>query len=402
MKKLVIALAATASCAPVVAQSISGNQFNPAISLIINGGFADYSDGAELEIAGFPLVGEAGQPEEGFGLFEAELTMSSNIDDAFYGNLNLGIHQEEGETEVDIEEAWIQTLTLPNGFTAKAGKFRSELGYLNPQHPHSYDFVDAPLLYSAMVGGAFADTGVQATWLAPTDNYLEFGLEYTRGDAYPAGGSGKDGKGSIIAFAKTGGDINDSQAWQFSVAHMTADEVEAELSGHAHGGAAAAHDYEFKGESSLSNVSFVWKWAPNGNAKERSAKIQAEYMTRSLKGELLEADASQGDIDADQDGYYIQGVYKFAPKWRAGLRYDNLSSDITTTVADAELEEAGFADEGHKPSRITAMLDFSHSEFSRIRFQIAKDEARHEEEGDNRAIYVQYIHSLGAHGAHRF
>ena len=83
MKKLVIALAATASCAPVLAQSISGNQFNPAISLIINGGFADYSDGAELEIAGFPLVGEAGQPEEGFGLFEAELTMSSNIDDAF-------------------------------------------------------------------------------------------------------------------------------------------------------------------------------------------------------------------------------------------------------------------------------------------------------------------------------
>jgi hypothetical protein len=406
VKKLVIVLAATASCAPLwssaSAKTVSGNQFNPALSLIINGGFADYSDGAKLEIAGFPLVGEAGQPKEGFGLFEAELNISSNIDSSFYGNLNLGIHQEEGETEVDIEEAWIQTLNLPYGLTGKAGKFRSELGYLNPQHPHSYDFVDAPLLYSAMVGGSFADTGVQVTWLAPTDFYLEFGLEWTRGDSFPAGDSGNDGKGANILFAKTGGDINDSQAWQLSASRMKADEVKAKLGGHAHGGGAAAHAFEFKGESSLSNVSLVWKWAPKGNAKERAATVQAEYMSRSLKGELLEAGANEGNIDADQDGYYIQGIYKFAPKWRAGLRYDNLSSDIATNVADAELKEAGFADEGHKPSRIAAMLDYSNSEFSRIRFQVAQDKARHADEGDNRAIFVQYIHSLGAHGAHRF
>jgi hypothetical protein len=406
VKKLVIVLAATACCAPVWAQSVSGNQFNPAISLIINGGFADYSEGSELEIAGFPVVGEAGQPEEGFGLFEAELTMSSNIDDSFYGNLNLGIHQDGGETEVDIEEAWIQTLALPYGLTAKAGKFRSELGYLNPQHPHSYDFADAPLLYSAMVGGAYADTGVQTTWLAPLDNYLEFGLEYTRGDAYPAGGSGNDGKGSVIAFAKTGGDINDSQAWQLSIARMEADEVSAELTGHAHGDEEEA-DNEFEGESSLSNVSFVWKWAPKGNNKERSATVQAEYMTRKLEGEIShvsDTENVQGTLDSDQSGFYIQGVYKFAPKWRAGLRYSSLTSDNLSDNDDA-LEETGFADEGNKPSRTTVMLDYSNSEFSRIRFQFSKeDETRHADEGeiDNRAIYVQYIHSLGAHGAHRF
>lgn len=406
MKHLVIVLAATASCAPLWAQTVSGNQFNPALSLIINGGFADYSDGSELEIAGFPLVGEAGQPDEGFGLFEAELNISSNVDDAFYGNLNLGIHQDDGETEVDIEEAWFQTLSLPYGLTAKAGKFRSELGYLNPQHPHSYDFVDAPLLYSAMVGGAFADTGAQLTWLAPTDKYLELGVEYTRGDSFPSGGSGNDGKGAIIAFAKTGGDIGNSQAWQMSVSHLRSSEVEAELSGHAHGGEEEV-DNEFVGESTLSNLSLVWKWSPRGNSKSKAVTVQGEYMSRSLDGGVTHDDdgdgiaEQEGSLSSKQNGFYLQSIYKFAPQWRAGLRYSRLTSDNSGSN-DIALEEVGFADEGNSPKRLTAMFDYSHSEFSRLRFQVAHDQARHADEGNNRVVFLQYIHSLGAHGAHRF
>jgi hypothetical protein len=46
------------------------------------------------------------------------------------------------------------------------------------------------------------------------------------------------------------------------------------------------------------------------------------------------------------------------------------------------------------------MIDFSPSEFSRFRLQFARDEARFNE-ADNQ-VFLQYIMSLGAHGAHKF
>jgi hypothetical protein len=45
------------------------------------------------------------------------------------------------------------------------------------------------------------------------------------------------------------------------------------------------------------------------------------------------------------------------------------------------------------------MLDYSHTEFSRFRVQYNRDESY--AVADNQ-WYLQYIMSLGAHGAHRF
>jgi hypothetical protein len=46
------------------------------------------------------------------------------------------------------------------------------------------------------------------------------------------------------------------------------------------------------------------------------------------------------------------------------------------------------------------MIDYSPSEFSRFRVQLAQDKSM---QGitDNQLV-LQYVHSLGAHGAHRF
>jgi hypothetical protein len=91
------------------------------------------------------------------------------------------------------------------------------------------------------------------------------------------------------------------------------------------------------------------------------------------------------------------------PRWRVGLRYEELHSgntDIglvdsgTLTAADFPLLAE------NDPKRTTAMIDFSPSEFSRFRLQFARDEARFNEP-DNQ-IFLQYIMSLGAHGAHKF
>ena len=46
------------------------------------------------------------------------------------------------EDEVEVEEAFFRTLALPEGFTAKGGRFFSGFGYLNEVHSHAWDFVD--------------------------------------------------------------------------------------------------------------------------------------------------------------------------------------------------------------------------------------------------------------------
>ncbi|HEY9051415.1 MAG TPA: hypothetical protein VIQ03_07720, partial [Gammaproteobacteria bacterium] len=175
------------------------NSFNPQISLILDGKYSDYSlDSEAYIIPGFQLGGEAGLSTEGFAIGHSELTMSSNIDHHFYGEATVAIAEHEGETEVEMEEAFIQTLGLSNGFTFKFGRFLSAFGYLNVHHQHAWDFADAPLVYSAFLGNYLADDGIQINYLAPTDLFMEFTVELLSGNAFPAGGNETGGIGASM------------------------------------------------------------------------------------------------------------------------------------------------------------------------------------------------------------
>jgi hypothetical protein len=54
----------------------------------------------------------------------------------------------------------------------------------------------------------------------------------------------------------------------------------------------------------------------------------------------------------------------------------------------------------NSPDRVTLMLDWSPSEFSRLRVQYALDDARLEQR--DRQFLIQYLYGIGAHGAHKF
>jgi hypothetical protein len=146
-------------------------------------------------------------------------------------------------------------------------------------------------------------------------------------------------------------------------------------------------------------VDGVWKWAPGGNAQRTNLTVQGEYMRRVESGSLRYdiGNAVQTDrFDATQSGWYAQAVYQFAPAWRAGLRYDRLDvGDV-----DAASNSPNLFVPDRSPTRTTLMLDWSPSEFSRVRLQFANDRARYGIT-DNQFI-VQYQMSLGTHGAHGF
>ena len=63
--------------------------------------------------------------------------------------------------EVEIEEAFVDTLALPAGTGLRFGRFYSDIGYLNRVHSHAWDFRDQPLVYRAMLGSQYTDDGVQ-------------------------------------------------------------------------------------------------------------------------------------------------------------------------------------------------------------------------------------------------
>ncbi|MEW8551386.1 MAG: hypothetical protein AB2533_13115, partial [Candidatus Thiodiazotropha endolucinida] len=241
----------------------------------------------------------------------------------------------------------------------------------------------------------------QVSWVAPTDIYLQLGGELLRGERFPAGGASNDGKGAGTLFAKIGGDIGESHAWQLGLSHWRA-EVEDRTSGGHHHEGEAEEVPTYSGDSDVTGIDFVWKWAPLGNASQRNFKLQGEYFIRDEDGDVIMDDGSESPesttYDGEQEGWYLQGIYQFMPRWRVGLRYDRLESDNKGSDEEV-LAEAGLDNEGHKPERITLMGDYSHSEFSRLRLQYARDDSY--EDSDD-IVMLQFVMSLGPHGAHRF
>ena len=404
-----IAELGTASAAPApgpaeiaapepAAAGASPSLFNPAISLILGGHYADTSEDPETwRIAGFmPSGGEVGPGEQSFNLGESELILSANVDPYFSATLTAAI---TGEDEIEVEEAFVQTLALPAGFTARAGRFFSGFGYVNEQHAHAWDFVDQPLVYQALFGNQRGQDGLQVKWLAPADLFIELGAETGNGDSFPGTRESGDGLNGMTLFAHLGGDFGDSTSWRLGASWIDIDAADRRFDD---GGLSA-----FAGDSETWGVDAVLKWQPVGSTRRQQLKLQGEYFERKESGELVfdvEASELSDSFRSRQSGWYVQGVYQFLPRWRAGLRYDALDSGTPRIglVESGTLPPEAFpALLPASPERTSLMLDWNPSEFSRLRVQYAWDEARDDGERDGQ-LFLQYLHGIGAHGAHKY
>jgi hypothetical protein len=361
------------SAAPESAAS-NGNAFNPAILLVLNASYQSHSlDPANYWRAGFAPVEGAGPETRGLSLGESELSFASNIDDKFYGQMTLAF----GDGEVEVEEAYIDTTALPNGLSLRAGRFFSNIGYLNSHHAHTDNFFDRPLAYQSLLANQYGDDGVQLRWVAPTDLFLEVGAEIFAGNGFPAGGGNGNGVGTKTAFAHIGGDVGSNNAWLAGVSVLDAD--------------TSGNDEGFSGNSRLYIADATWKWAPQGNFKDGGFTLRGEYMLDKRDG--LFTDPADPNITAlwngERQGAYVEGIYRFSRFWESGYRYDRLWADGSGPYAS-----------DYDPSRHSVMVTWRNSEFSLFRLQFSQDKPN-DTDTDN-AIYLQYQTSLGAHGAHKF
>ena len=396
---------------PAAPAASSANSFNPEVSLILQGQYRKMKDVEHRQISGFwpgtthDHGDDHGAGERGFSIDHTELVLEASIDPFWRGKAVLAM----ADREVETEEAWFQSLGLGYGLGLKGGRMRSGIGYLNEQHAHAWDFSDAPLMYTAMFGehASYAADGVQLKWVAPTPFFLEFGSEVGRGANFPGTDRNGNGIGDGTFFVHVGDDVGSSHSWRAGLSYLQT-KAKNRSSGDGFFTASDGADAVgiFDGKSKTMIADFVWKWAPDGNSKYRSFKLQGEYFQRREKGALdCQDDAGAAcnggsgvvsDYRTRQSGGYLQGVYQFSSNWRAGLRYDRLDSGSRHFGAnDANIVNSSFT-----PKRLTVMADYSWSEFSRMRLQFAQDKSM-QGVTDNQ-VWLQYIMSLGAHGAHRF
>jgi hypothetical protein len=388
MKKLYITSVISLLLAPSIVMA-AGNEYNPQISLVLDGRYSGYSQNnavTNYKLPGFQLGEGAGLDPAGFAIGESEMSLYSNIDQDFFGVATVSFANDGSSS---IEQAFAETQAIGNGVSLKFGRFLSSFGYLNSHHAHTWDFTDAPLMYRALFGDTLKDDGVQVSYIFPTDLLMQLTAEALSGNAYPGGGNTNGGIGASTLKFTVGGDAGISNSWEVGVTHWEDGSINNRTDVNAN---------TFSGSSKINALHMVYKWAPNGNKLERNFHFQSEIFKRTEDGNVTDiASSNSSTYNGDQAGWYAQAVYQFMFGWSTGVRLDHLSASNSGND-NTVLNDIGLIS-GHDPKRSSAMLQWKPSEFSRIRLQLSHDQST--SVSDNQ-MFVQYTFALGSHPAHQF
>lgn len=346
--------------------------------------------GAVLDATHTSRALELGARDQGLQLGHSDLTARGPLGAHLHAQATAVLATHDGKLEKALEEAWVETRTLPLGLTARAGRFASQIGYLNPQHPHADDFVERPLLYRAFLGGHWNDDGLRVNLTLPTDLYWMVGAEVFRGhrlvrEADPAVG----GAGAVTLATKLGGDIDRSNSWQLGLSYLHSRRVAAAEDEHddhehdAHGH--ESHGARFGGRNTwLADA--TWKWAPGGNNREQQLRVTAE----AARVTDINRHAGPGDR---HDALSLAAVWRFNPSWEVGVRGDRLRVSIP---------HDDHFDRG-RLSEASAMLAWKPSHMQTVRLQYTtQGNAAGFEHPARRSVQLQYLVAFGAHGAHAF
>ena len=389
----------------------ASNGFNPAISVILDGVYGNFNREVE-DPAGFggghghghgSEEGGGHGIEEGFDIREAEIGFSGSVD-AFF---DMEVYASVTESSIELEEAYFVTNSLPSGLQVKAGKFLSDVGYINRQHLHDWDFVDSTWMQDLIFGGeGLNEKGIQFSWVAPTANYTRFGVEVlegeTEGVASFIGAEEENGLGDessprlFTAFMNYAPNLGFNHNLQFGLSYGFASAFQEEEEEES--GALATTE----GDAWFAGTDVVYKYDGEGAMGQGDLTLQAEYFIRErdLTFRELEGGAVEesGKIRPRQDAAYIQSTYGFAPRWDVGARLDAVGM---TNKAFAELDP----EDASTSFRYSTQVSFLPTEFSRIRAQVQYNDLDKPEGSDIEdawQFFLQINMALGAHGAHGF
>ncbi len=320
----------------------------PDISAI--GTFAGAFDDYDVE-GRSPREGLFGPKDKPTAIFEElELGVQSVIDPYARADIFISFTPDG----VDVEEAYLTTLSLPAGLQVKAGKLFSPFGRQNQQHPHVQEFVDAPLARNRLVAAeVLSGPGVDVAWLAPLPWFTELHLAGQGTAPGPEDPTERlTGVARLLQYFPLG------EATTLGVGLSAARRDE--------GSPGAFRD--------LGAVDAYLRWRP---LQTRS------YLT--LQGELYRRRFRAVEGESGTGGY-AQLFWRQDAYFGYGLRYDDAPA-------------AGDAAPGTE-HRFGALATWFPSEFQRLRLQFSYDRAPGGSGGIEVLLGLEI--GIGSHGAHPF
>src|SRR5882724_7188820 len=346
-------------------------------------------------------VGDHDPQQRGFNARNVELAFDGAVDPYFEGFANIVFKLDnDNQTEVEVEEAFMQTTSLPFNLQLKAGQFFAAFGRLNPTHPHTWEFVDTPLVNGLFLGpDGLRGVGAQTSWTLPLPWYsqLIFASQNGRGSTgFSFRNPGDDGMFfDRITTDREARGLQDF-VWipRFENSFNLSD-TQTVLAGVS--GAFGSNETGANSRTQIYGADLLYKWkSSHAEGGFPFVKWQTEFMYRRFQAGHG-ADESFPVAETFHDwGMYSQVLWGFKKGWVAGIRGDYV-----------DMQDSKFTDDLDRQSRwrISANLTWYPTEFSKIRLQYNQDflqenfflSAREVE-----SIFLQWEFILGAHGAHKF
>lgn len=402
----------------------SGNNYvDFSLDALMSAGSSTARDVSELQPAGHD------PKQRGFTLQQLEFVLNGAVDPYFTGQANLVYHLDSsGESGVEIEEAYADTLALPWNLQLRAGQFYTDFGRLNPTHPHQWNFVDMPLVNARLLGeDGLRNLGARISYLMPLPFYSElfFTIQNSGGTASSFLGAGEHSHNGeeteIPPFGRqrTKTSLHSVGDLLFTPRYLASFNLTDEHTLSV--GASAAfgpNSTGSRGHTEIYGADLYWKWKPRSHhGGFPFLSFQSEFMLRRYTADKFNWDLNQngildkdsGEMDFDSDtlpdyfpketitdyGFYSEFNYGFKKGWVASLRGEYLTGD------KGYYEQIIGRDE-HRITRkrLSSALTWYITEFSKLRLQYNFD--HRELFGSDHSVWLQFEFLLGEHAAHKF
>ncbi|OHB43597.1 MAG: hypothetical protein A2069_01880 [Planctomycetes bacterium GWB2_41_19] len=370
---------------PLTVWSMGKNYMNISFDGLFSAAGSTAEDLEKLETGGHD------PNQRGFTVQNLETVFEGAIDPYFKGQANIVFQiDKDGESFLEVEEAYLTSMSLPLNLQVKAGTFFTEFGRLNQFHPHAWDFADQPLVNGRFLSpDGLRNPGARLSWLAPTSNYTELfiAVQDSQGETVRSFRNEEAlfGREAVETRVRNMGDM--LYVPRIATSFDLTDEQTILL------GASAAFGPNSTGTDEntlIYGLDMFWKWKSKYAAGGFPfVTWQTEVMGRRFEaGEDI--NAGLPDEVMNNWGTYSQIMWGFKKRWVAGLRGDYVDGEEEAT------DPLGF-----ERWRMSPNLTFYPSEFSKIRLQYNYDDIL-EDDSTEHSVFLQFEFLLGSHGAHKF
>ncbi|MFN8140049.1 MAG: hypothetical protein U0R49_09655 [Fimbriimonadales bacterium] len=284
---------------------------------------------------------------------EIEFGFDSDVDPHLKAQAFVAVAKEDGETVVEVEEAFGRYGNLGRGLSAKFGKIAAAIGRVQRNHADQFDYLDYPFVTQDTLGDeGLRSVGGSISYLLPTSRFSEFTFEAVDANDGPLFHSANSGDMVLLGHYRTFFDFSEDLSAQL--------------------GATYANGPNDNERAQLYGLDYVMKWHPSSTGKSAVFETEAYWSNTGQPG------------DKTTFGWFASLAYQIVPRWFVTVKGDYSELPGTTDVRRG----------------LSAGLTFKLTEFEhwRLEFQrVASNFAT-----DKNFLSLQFQFLIGKHPAHKY